>query len=185
MPSSRSQTREESISDYMLRARMLVIKEHPTLAHFDKEHIFVTSVLLGLYDRQLAASLAVARIQNAADAERLAVKGKAVPHDQQSRRSNLNLLHEVACRLPGRLPRCRPGSFWWRGKTNWKQLSAASVQLVVQTLNQANYVKEEGDYNREVLWLLPIRAFQVRLPQTLKLTWNTLRNSPLAGMSSV
>ena len=35
---------------------------------------FVTSFLIGLYDRQLAASLDVARIQNAADAEQLAVE---------------------------------------------------------------------------------------------------------------
>ena len=60
------------------------------------ERVLVTSFLIGLYDRQLAASLVVARIQNAADAERLAVEGEAVRHDQRSRRFNLNLLHEGA-----------------------------------------------------------------------------------------
>ena len=38
----------------------------------------------------------MARIQNAADAERLAVEGEAVRHDQRPRRSNLNLLHDGA-----------------------------------------------------------------------------------------
>ena len=92
--SSLSQTREESISEYMLRARLLVIKAHLNLAYPDRERIFVTSFLIGFDDRQLAASLAVARVKHAADAERLAVEGEAVRHDKRSRRSNLNLLHE-------------------------------------------------------------------------------------------
>ena len=78
----------------MLRARLLVLKAHPNLAHPDRERILVTSFLIGFYDRQLAASLAVARIQNAANVERLAVEGEAVRHDQRSRRFNLNLLHK-------------------------------------------------------------------------------------------
>ena len=47
----------------MLRARLLVIKAHPNLAHPDRERILVTSFLIGLYDRQLAASLAVAKFR--------------------------------------------------------------------------------------------------------------------------
>ena len=94
--SSLSQTREESISDYMLQARLLVIKARPNLARPDRERVLVASFLIGLYDRQLAASLAVARIQNAADAERLAIEGEAVRHDRRSRRCDLDLLLEGA-----------------------------------------------------------------------------------------
>ena len=92
--SSLSQTREESISDYMLRARLLILKAHPNLAHSDRERILVTRFLIGLYDLILAASLAVARIQYAADAVGLAAEGEAMRYNQRSRRSNLNLLQE-------------------------------------------------------------------------------------------
>ena len=95
--SSLSQSREESISDYMHRARLLVLKAHPYLAHAVRERILVTSFLIGLYDRQLAASLAVVKIQTAADAERLAAEGDAVRRYQRSRRANINSLHEEAC----------------------------------------------------------------------------------------
>ena len=93
---SLSQTRDESISDYMHRARLLVLKAHPDLAHASRERILVTSFLLGLYDRQLASSLAVVKIQTAADAERLAAEGEAVRRDQRSRRSKNNFLPEGA-----------------------------------------------------------------------------------------
>lgn len=53
-------------------------------------------MILGLYDRQLASSLAVVKIQTAADAERLAAEDEAVRRDQRSRRSTTNLLTEVA-----------------------------------------------------------------------------------------
>ena len=91
---SLSQTRDESISDYMHRARLLVLKAHPDLAHASRERNLITSFLLGLYDRQLASSLAVFKIQTAADAERLAAEGEAVRRDQRSRRSTSNFLSE-------------------------------------------------------------------------------------------
>ena len=93
---SLSQTRDESISDYMHRARLLVLKAHHDLAHGPKERILITSLLLWLYDRQLASSLAVVKIQTAADAERLAAEGEAVRRDQRSRRSSSNFLPEGA-----------------------------------------------------------------------------------------
>ena len=95
--SSLSQTRDESISDYMHRARLLVLKAHPDLAHGPRKRILITSFLLGLYDRQLASSFAVVKIQTAADAERLAAEGEAVRRDQRSRRSTSNFLPEGAC----------------------------------------------------------------------------------------
>ena len=93
---SLSQTRDESISAYMHRARLLVLKAHPDLAHAPRERILITSFILGLYDRQLASSHAVVKIQTAADAERLAAEGEAVRRDQRSRRSTNNFLPEGA-----------------------------------------------------------------------------------------
>ena len=49
--SSISQAREESISDYMHRARLLVLKAHQDLAHGARERILITSFLSGLADR--------------------------------------------------------------------------------------------------------------------------------------
>ena len=91
---SLSQTRDESISDYMHRARLLVLKAHPDLAHASRKRILITSFLLGLYNRQLASSLAVVKIQTAADAERLTAEGEAVRRDQRSQRSKSNFLSE-------------------------------------------------------------------------------------------
>ena len=59
---SLSQTRDKSISDYMHRTRLLVLKAHPELAHASRERKLITSFLLWLYDRQLASSLAVVKI---------------------------------------------------------------------------------------------------------------------------
>ena len=78
---SLSQTRDESISDYMHCARLFVLKAHPDLAHAHRERILITSFLLGLYDRQVASSIAVVKIQTAADAERLAAESEAVRRD--------------------------------------------------------------------------------------------------------
>ena len=80
----------------MRRARLLVLKAHPDLAHAAREKIITTRFLLGLYNRQLAASLAVVKIQIAADAERLADEGEAVHRDQRPGRFDINLLHEGA-----------------------------------------------------------------------------------------
>ena len=95
--SNLSQFRDESISDSMNRARLLVLKAHPDLGHVPRERILVTSFLLGLYDRQLAASLAVVKIKTAADAERLAAEGEAVRQNQRFRRSNNNFLYKGPC----------------------------------------------------------------------------------------
>ena len=89
-----SQTRDESISDYMNRARLLVLKAHPDLAHASRERILIKGFLLGLYDHQLASSHAVVKIQTAVNAERLAAEGEAVRRDQRARRSTNNFLPE-------------------------------------------------------------------------------------------
>ena len=81
----------------MHRARLLVIKAHLDLAHAPRECILITSFILGLYNRQLASSIAVMKIQTAADAERLTAKGETVRRDQRSRRSTSNFLPEGAC----------------------------------------------------------------------------------------
>ena len=60
--SSPVQTREKSISNYILRLRLLVIKAHFNPVHFVRERIFVSSFSLAIYDRQFAASFAVMKI---------------------------------------------------------------------------------------------------------------------------
>ena len=90
------QTLDESISDNMHRARLLVLKAHPDLSHASRKRIIITSFFLGLYDRKLASSLAVVKIQTAADAERLAAEDEGVRRDQRSRRSTNNFLPEGA-----------------------------------------------------------------------------------------
>ena len=92
-----SKPRDETIFDYMNRVRHHVLKSHQDLAHAPRERILITSFLFGLYNLQLASSLAVVKIQTAADAERLAANGEANRHDQRSRRFTTNFLHEGAC----------------------------------------------------------------------------------------
>ena len=59
---SLSQTRDESISHYMHRAELLVLKAQPDLAHASQERILITSFILGLYESQLASGFAVVKI---------------------------------------------------------------------------------------------------------------------------
>ena len=88
----------------MHRARLLVLTAHPALAHASRERILITCLLLGLYDRQLASSLPVVKIQTAADGEQLAAEGEAVRRDQRSRRSTNNFLpEEPSAQDPGSL----------------------------------------------------------------------------------
>ena len=94
--SSVAQERDESISDFMHRVRLLVLKAHPNLDHTSRERILVTSFMLGLYDKQLAANLAVVKVQTAADAERLAAEGEAVRRDQKTKRTSNYSLMESA-----------------------------------------------------------------------------------------
>ena len=95
-----AQTRDENIIEYMHRARLLALKAHPELTHASRERILITHFLLGLYDRQLAKSIAVAQIKTAAEAERLAVEGEAVTQDVRARRSLNNFLPKEACDEP-------------------------------------------------------------------------------------
>ena len=87
-----NQERDESIPDYMYRVRLLVLKAHPDLSFAARERILVTSFLLGLHDRQLASSLAVAKIDSAAEAQRLAAEGDSVRRERRSRSSGNYLL---------------------------------------------------------------------------------------------
>ena len=82
-----TQDRENTISEYMHRVRLLVMKGHTNLVHSAREPIFNTRFMLGLHDKQLAASVEVVKVQMAAKAERLAAKGEAVRQEQKSRKS--------------------------------------------------------------------------------------------------
>ena len=76
----------------MRRVRRLVNKAHPGLAQNVRERILTTSFLLGLYDRQLASSLAVAKIKDSAEAEKLAAEGESVRRDLKNGKSYMNFL---------------------------------------------------------------------------------------------
>ena len=93
--SSINQERDESMSVFMHRVRLLVLKAHPDVSAAARERILVHHFLVGLHDKQLAASLAVAKVQTASEAERLAAEGESVRRDQRSRRSNFNYLPAV------------------------------------------------------------------------------------------
>ena len=56
--------------------------------------------MLGFHDKQLAASLAVVKVQTAAEAERLAVECEAVRRDQKSRKSSGNYFLPLTSREP-------------------------------------------------------------------------------------
>lgn len=66
----------------MKRVRLLVLKAHLNLDDAARERIFITSLLLGLQDRQLGAYIAIVKIQTAAEAKRLAAKKEVVRRDQ-------------------------------------------------------------------------------------------------------
>ena len=95
-----TQYREETISEYMHRVRLLVLKAHPNLEHSAREHIHITSFKLELHDKELAASLAVVKVQRATEAERLVAEGEAVRRDQKSRKSSGNYLLPSSSREP-------------------------------------------------------------------------------------
>ena len=66
-----TQDREETISEYMHRDRLLVLNLHPNLEHSASERILITRFMLGLHDKQLETSLAVVKLQKPAEAERM------------------------------------------------------------------------------------------------------------------
>ena len=164
---SQSQTHDESISDYMHRARLLVLKAHPDFTHAFRERIFITIFLLGLYDHQLASSLAVVKIQTAADAERLAAEGEAVRRDQRSRRITNNFLpEEVSAHDPEVLDEF----------SNVEPLDEVEEELMAAlgTLNpprrnfnlSSNSPERRSDKRHEMLRLQPVRPLQLKLPST-------------------
>ena len=94
-----AQDREETISEYIDRVRLLVLTAHLTLEHAARERILITSLMLELYNRQLAANIAVVTVQTAAEAERLAAEGKVVRRDQRTRKYTGNYLFPSASKL--------------------------------------------------------------------------------------
>ena len=72
------QEREEDIPAFMQRVRKYALKAHPKLEHNQRERIIVNSFLLGLHDRQLAASLAAVKPERASDAMKMASEIEAV-----------------------------------------------------------------------------------------------------------
>ena len=87
------QDRDETISNFMIRVRNLVIKAHPEADQATRDRILISSFTLGLYDRQLASNLSLAKVATKQDAERLAAERESMR--QHSRRSNCNVASEV------------------------------------------------------------------------------------------
>ena len=80
----------------MHSARLLVLKAHRNFAHAQWKQILVTIFVFGLYDNQLAASVA-SLDQDCSGRRAAAAEGKAVRRDKQPRRSNNNLLYIWTC----------------------------------------------------------------------------------------
>ena len=95
-----TQGRAETISEYMHRVRLLVLKAHPNLEHLARERILITSFMLRLNDKQLAASLSVVKVKRATEAEQRAAEGETVRRDQESRKSSGNYFLPSTSREP-------------------------------------------------------------------------------------
>ena len=76
----------ESISDYMNRMRLIIMRSHPDLNHKEKEQILISNIQLGLRDQKLAASLTVASITTSAGAEPKATESESARRMRKSRR---------------------------------------------------------------------------------------------------
>ena len=76
----------------MQRVRSYALKAHPKLEHKQRERIIVNSFLLGLHDRQLAASLAAVKPERASDSMKMASEIEAVRKDNRSKRSVTSVL---------------------------------------------------------------------------------------------
>jgi hypothetical protein len=83
-----NQRRDETISEYMNRVRLLVIKAHRTLAHEERERILVANFIRGLADKKLAVYMATVNPSTSADAERIATAGEAMQSEQRARQKS-------------------------------------------------------------------------------------------------
>ena len=77
----------ETISEYMNRLRLLVLRAHPDLAHKDRDRILTTEFISGLRDQKLSMALSMASIQSSADAERKATEGDSVRKNAKSKKA--------------------------------------------------------------------------------------------------
>ena len=87
-----SQETGESISEYMNRMRLLVMRAHPDLSHKERERILVSNFQLGLRDQELATSLAIATLSTSAEAERKATEGESAKKNATIKKSYSNYL---------------------------------------------------------------------------------------------
>ena len=62
----------------MIRVCNLVIKAHPEADQATRDRILISSFTFGLYDRQLASNLSMAKVATPQDAERLAAEGESM-----------------------------------------------------------------------------------------------------------
>ena len=163
--------RDESISDYMHRARLLVLEAHNDLAHASRERILITRLLLWRYNRQLASAIAVVKIQTAADAQRLAADSVAVRRDQRSRSSTNNfLLNKLSAHDPGSVQQAL-GCEAFRQRRKGAHGSSRNAQLTSKE-SQFKLVPSrmaQSNNRNKMLQLRPLWPLEVVLPST-KLT---------------
>jgi hypothetical protein len=81
------QDREETISAYMNRLRVLVVKAYPDLTHEQREPRLVAAFSRRLIDKGLATYLATMNPRTSAKAERVALAGSAMRAKFKSRRT--------------------------------------------------------------------------------------------------
>ena len=81
------QDRDEPISDYMSRVRLLVIRAHRFATHAQREEYLISAFTNGLYDGQLALHIATVNPSTSSEAERIALAGESMRKEFRSRKS--------------------------------------------------------------------------------------------------
>ena len=76
----------------MNRMRLLVIRAHPDLSHKERERILISNFQLGLRDKKLATSLAIAILSTSAEAERKATEGESAKKYARIKKSYSNYM---------------------------------------------------------------------------------------------
>jgi hypothetical protein len=82
----------ESVSEYMNRLRILVLKAHDGLSHKNRERFIVSNFTLGLRDKNLSTALMMASVKNSAEAERKAVESESARANARIKRAYANFL---------------------------------------------------------------------------------------------
>lgn len=64
--------RDESISDFMNRVRLLLLAAHQSETHKESEKFLISHLIGSLYDNRLALQISIMRLVTAAEEKRMA-----------------------------------------------------------------------------------------------------------------